>query len=82
MARERIVEVVVPIVPSPDTEGGSSLGVVAAMIAAFLAVVLVAVAACVMVSTTDFGPGSTVPSGPGCYPFCPVTPTVPGQVTR
>ncbi|MFB7837796.1 hypothetical protein ACWIGW_45440 [Nocardia brasiliensis] len=79
MARERVVDVIVPIVPSSDA-GGSGLGVVAAMIAAFLAVVAFAVVACVVVSSADFGPGSVVPSGPGCDPFCPAASTVPGPV--
>ncbi|MBF6548879.1 hypothetical protein [Nocardia brasiliensis] len=79
MARERVVDVIVPIVP-PSEAGGSSLGVVAAMFTLFGLIVLVAVGACVVVSTTDFGPGPVIPSGPGCYPFCPPASTVPGPV--
>ncbi|MEV6562929.1 hypothetical protein AB0M22_44930 [Nocardia sp. NPDC051756] len=80
MARDRVVDVVVPIVPSTEA-GGSGLGVVAAMIGAFLAVVAIAIVVCVVVSTADFGPGSTVPSGPGCAPFCPAS-AIPGPAGR
>lgn len=80
--RERVVDVVIPIAPPTDA-GGSGIGVVGAMVALLIAVVLFAVIVCVAVSTTDFGPGATVPTGPGCAPFCPsATPTAPGQVAR
>ncbi|WP_433717487.1 hypothetical protein ACQP2U_44050 (plasmid) [Nocardia sp. CA-084685] len=76
--RERVVDVVIPIVPSSGA-GDSGIGIVGAMFALLIAVVLCAVLVCVAVVSTDFGPGATVPTGPGCYPFCPSTqPTAPG----
>ncbi|MBF6229349.1 hypothetical protein IU470_30195 [Nocardia abscessus] len=79
MVRERVVDVVIPVVPD---SGGNGIGVVAAMAALFAAVVIFAAAVCVVVSCTDFGPGSTIPAGGGCAPFCTATATpVPG-VTR
>ncbi|MGY2025921.1 hypothetical protein [Nocardia gipuzkoensis] len=79
MARERVVDVVIPVVPDA---GGNGIGVVGAMAAMFAAAVAFALVVCVVVSCTDFGPGSTIPTGGGCAPFCTATATpVPG-VTR
>jgi hypothetical protein len=68
----KCVVVVVPVqVPSA--------GGVGAMAGLFIAVVVFAVAACTAVSCTDFGPGSTIPTGSGCAPFCTATATaIPG----
>lgn len=76
--RDRVVDVVIPVVPDA---GGRGIGVVAAMAGMFGAVVVFAAAVCVVVSCTDFGPGSTIPTGGGCAPFCTSTATataVPG----
>lgn len=79
MARERVVDVVIPVVPD---SGGNGIGVVAAMAGLFALVVVFAAIVCGVVSCIDFGPGSTIPTGGGCAPFCTTTATpVPG-VTR
>lgn len=75
MARVRDVHVWIPVVPESD--GGRGVGVVAVMGGLFVAVVVFAVVVCVVVSCTDFGPGSTIPTGGGCAPFCTAT-TAPG----
>ncbi|MEU4345431.1 hypothetical protein AB0H00_29970 [Nocardia sp. NPDC023852] len=76
MARIRDVHVWIPIVPD---DGGRGVGVVGAMAGLFGAVVAFAAVTCVAVSCTDFGPGSTIPTGNGCAPFCTATVTaVPG----
>ena len=72
MARERVVSVVIPVVPD---RGGSGIGVVAAMAGLFAVVVVFAGLTCAVVSCTDFGPGSTIPTGNGCAPFCTATAT-------
>ncbi|MEU4345602.1 hypothetical protein AB0H00_30850 [Nocardia sp. NPDC023852] len=72
MVRERVVDVVIPVVPD---SGGNGIGVVGAMAAMFAAVVVFAAVVCVVVSCTDFGPGSTIPTGGGCAPFCTATAT-------
>ncbi|MGW4719720.1 hypothetical protein [Nocardia sp. NPDC004260] len=72
MVRERVVDVVIPIVPD---SGGNGIGVVAAMAGLFGAAVVFAGITCVVVSCTDFGPGSTIPTGNGCAPFCTATVT-------
>ncbi|MEU5763984.1 hypothetical protein [Nocardia sp. NPDC047648] len=79
MARERVVDVVIPVVPE---SGGIGIGVVGAMAAMFAAVVVLAAITCVVVSCTDFGPGSTIPTGNGCAPFCTATATPDPGVTR
>jgi hypothetical protein len=79
MAGERVVDVVIPIVP--ETGGGKGVGVVASMAALFGVVVvfavLVLVAVVVMFRGTDY---STVPAtrelGP-CEPFCSLRTTAP-----
>ncbi|BDT96964.1 hypothetical protein IFM12275_69400 (plasmid) [Nocardia sputorum] len=70
MARERVVDVVIPVVPD---SGGNGIGVVGAMAGLFGAAVVFAGITCVVVSCTDFGPGSTIPTGNGCAPFCTAT---------
>ncbi|MGK8491873.1 hypothetical protein [Nocardia asiatica] len=79
MVRERVVDVVIPVVPD---SGGNGIGVVGAMAAMFGAVVVFAGITCVVVSHTDFGPGSTIPTGNGCAPFCTATATPAPGVTR
>ncbi|MBF6191333.1 hypothetical protein U3653_22990 [Nocardia sp. CDC186] len=76
MVRERVVDVVIPVVPDSGGNGnGNGIGVVAAMAAMFAAVVVFAAVVCVVVACTDFGPGSTIPTGGGCAPFCTATVT-------
>ncbi|MGK8506373.1 hypothetical protein [Nocardia asiatica] len=79
MARERVVDVVIPVVPD---SGSSGIGVVGAMAAMFSAAVVFAVVVCAVVSCTDFGPGSTIPPGGGCAPFCTATATPGPGVAR
>lgn len=71
MVRERVVGVYIPV-------GGSGVGVVGAIFSLFGAVVGFAVVVAVAVSCTDFGSGSTIPTGEGCRPFCTATPTPQG----
>lgn len=73
MTRERIVDVYIPMGEPGDSGGG--VGVVGAIAGLFTAVIGVGVVVCVAVSCTDFGPGSTIPPGDGCRPFCTATPT-------
>ncbi|WP_159850515.1 hypothetical protein [Nocardia sp. CY41] len=81
MARERVVDVLIPVVP--DSGGNSNgIGVVGAMAGLFGAVVVFAGITCVAVSCTDFGPGSTIPTGNGCAPFCTATVTPGAEVAR
>ncbi|MEU2043666.1 hypothetical protein [Nocardia niwae] len=79
MVRERVVDVVIPVVPD---SGGNGIGVVGAMASLFGAVVVFAGITCVVVSCTDFGPGSTIPTGGGCAPFCTTTATPGAGVAR
>ncbi len=77
MVRERVI--VIPVAP---TTGGSAIGVIAPMVAVIGGAVLVAVAACTAITSADFGPGATIPTGDGCQPFCSVSATVPVPAPR
>ncbi|MEV0712761.1 hypothetical protein [Nocardia aurea] len=78
MARERIVEVVVPIVPD---SGGGGIGVVSSMAVLLAGVVFFALAAMVAVtlafpSHDPSAPSPTRVVGP-CEPFCVLRTTIP-----
>lgn len=78
MARERIVEVVVPIVPD---SGGRGVGVVSSMALLLASVVFLALAAMVAVTLAFPGHDPSAPSptrvvGP-CEPFCSLRTTTP-----
>lgn len=78
MARDRIVDVYVPIDTAPvdPATGDGGVGVAGPIAAAFGGVVGFAALLCVAVSCTDFGE-SEIPAGPGCAPFCPTSTTAP-----
>lgn len=80
MTRYRDREVSIPVfVSSGGNSGGSGVKVIFTAVVVLLGLLILIA---VLVSCTDFGPGATVPKGPGCYPFACTSTVVTPEVTR
>ncbi|MEV0048481.1 hypothetical protein AB0H60_34135 [Nocardia rhamnosiphila] len=67
MARDRFIDVYIPV--GPGSDAGRGVGVVGTMAGLFAGVVGFAICVCVAVSCADFGDGGQIPAS-DCTPFC------------